>query len=98
DPDAVLLEPPDVAVTAKEPQQFTDDGLQMYLLGRDQGEALAQVEPHLVPEDAPRPGAGPVGLGGAVVEDVPEQILVRGVDRGALGPGRVDGRCGVVAG
>ncbi len=39
-------------------------------------EALRQVEPHLVAEDAERAGAGAVALGGAFVEDVREKVEV----------------------
>jgi hypothetical protein len=59
---AAFLQPLRVAVAAQEPQQFEDDGLEVHLLRRDQREALAQVETHLVAEHAFRAGAGAVGL------------------------------------
>ena len=42
----------DVGVAAQEPQQFVDHSFEEHLLGRQQRESLAQVEPHLMAEDA----------------------------------------------
>ena len=55
--------------------------LQVQLLGRDEREALAQVEPHLVAEDAARAGARAVALVDALVEDPLDQIEVGPHDR-----------------
>ena len=52
DRDAALLQPARVAVAAQEPEQLEDDRAQVHLLGRDQREAFAQVEAHLVAEHA----------------------------------------------
>lgn len=41
----------------------------MQLLGRDNGEAGAEIEAHLMAEDRARPGASTVALGRALVED-----------------------------
>ena len=50
--------------------------LQVQPLGRDQREALRQVEAHLVAEHAARAGAGAVGLERAVLEHVAHQVEV----------------------
>ena len=84
DRDVALLQPARVAVAAQEPEQLEDDRAQVHLLGRDEREAFAQVEAHLVAEDALRSGAGAVGLGDAVVADVAQEVLVLRADR-ALG-------------
>src|SRR5438270_1344801 len=56
----------------------------MHLFGGDQREAVGQVESHLVSEQAASPGAGAVGLGCALVEYQPQQVLVRRGDRHAI--------------
>ena len=81
DRDVALLQPARVAVAAQEPEQLEDDRAQVHLLGRDQREAFAQVETHLVAEDALRSGARAVGLGDAVVADVAQEVLVLRADR-----------------
>jgi hypothetical protein len=83
-PDAhpVLLQPPDVALAAEEPQQLAEDRAGVHPLGGHQREALAQVEPHLVAEHAQGAGAGAVGLRGAGLQHPPQQVLVLGVDGG----------------
>ena len=48
----------------------------MHPLGRDERKACREVEPQLTSEDAPRTGARAVGLGGAVVEHVTQQVFV----------------------
>ena len=76
DRDAAVLEPLDVGVASEEPQQLGEDRPGVHLLRGDQREALAQVESHLVAEDALRPGAGAVVLLGAGVEDQLEEVEV----------------------
>ncbi|MFC5042936.1 hypothetical protein [Ornithinimicrobium kibberense] len=48
----------------------------MQLLGRQRGEALGEVEPHLVAEDRQGPGAGAVALLHALVEDPAQEVQV----------------------
>jgi hypothetical protein len=50
-----------------------NDGFGVQSLGRDQREALAEIETHLVPENRQRAGAGAVFLERAVIADVPHQ-------------------------
>src|SRR5471032_1797122 len=45
----------------------------MQLLGRQQRKAGAELEPHLVPEDAAGAGAGAIGLDGAVIQNMANQ-------------------------
>src|SRR5699024_4862129 len=47
--------------------------------------AGAQVEPQLMTEDAAGPGPRAIGLGGAVLQHVAEQVLVDGADGGERG-------------
>src|SRR5690606_1738714 len=70
DRDAALAQPVVVARAREEPQQLVDDGLEVDFFGRDERKALAQVEAHLVPEDAARARAGAVGFGGAMFKDM----------------------------
>src|SRR5690349_15090745 len=76
DRDAVLLQIADIGVAGEEPQQLVDDRLDMQLLGRDQREALAEVEAHLVAEHALGAGARAVALDDALVENVLQQVVI----------------------
>jgi len=77
----VLLEPPDVAVAAEEPEEFVGDGLPVHPLGGDEREALGEVEAELAAEHTARAGSGAVAFGGAVLERVAQEVFVRGGDR-----------------
>ena len=48
----------------------------MHPLGGQQRETTGEVKAHLVAKDRARAGAGTVGLGRAVVEDVAQQIKI----------------------
>jgi hypothetical protein len=48
----------------------------MELLGRDERESCAQVEPHLVAENAERADAGSVVLRDTGVEDAAEEVVI----------------------
>ena len=72
----MLLEPPHVRVAAEEPDQLAHDGRDVHLLRRHEREAGGEVEPHLVPEDAERPGPRAVALLGPLVEHALEEIEV----------------------
>ena len=63
----LLLEVFLVCVACQEPQQFVDDTFQVQFLRRHQGEAPAQVEAHLVSEDALGAHSGAVRLHRAVL-------------------------------
>ncbi len=91
---AVLLQPADVAVAAQEPQQLVGDRPEVHPLGRDQREALPQVEAQLVPEDAARAGAGAVGTARPGLQHVAEQVFVRRLDDGGCGHPPIVGRTG----
>ena len=62
-PHAVLLQIAHVGVAFQEPKQLVDHGGDVNALRGDQGEAFAEVEPHLVTEDAqvPVPVRSPFG-------------------------------------
>ena len=47
---AMLLQPSHIGVTTQEPQQFIDDGLEVHLLGRQQGESVGQIAAQLIAE------------------------------------------------
>ena len=66
----------DIGIARDKPKQFIDDGFQVYLLGGEQGETLAQVEPHLVAEHAFRAHAGPVMLHRPVFHDMSQQVEI----------------------
>ena len=70
DGDTVILQVLDVGVSGEEPQEFMDDGLEVHLLGGEEGKTIGQVEPHLVAEHALRSGSGTVFLHGAVGSDM----------------------------
>src|SRR6185295_1090132 len=53
-----------------------EDGAEVHLLGGQQRKAPGEVEAHLTAADGERAGAGTVGLGDAVVQNVPEQVEV----------------------
>ncbi len=76
DSDAVLLEVAHVGVPFEEPQQLMDDGRDVDALGGHQREPLAEVEPHLMSEDAEGARSGPVALWHALVEDPLQQVEV----------------------
>jgi hypothetical protein len=61
-PDAysVLLKVADVGVAFQEPQEFVDYRFQMCFLCGHQGEAVGEVETHLISEYGTRAGAGAV--------------------------------------
>ena len=56
----MLLEIACVGRSLQKPQQLVDDRLSVQLFRRHEREALAQVEAHLGPKKAERPGARPV--------------------------------------
>ena len=73
---AVVVQVFDVGVAAQEPKQLVDDRPQVEFLGGQAREAGAQIESHLVAEDADGAGAGAVAATGAVVADVAKQVKV----------------------
>ena len=83
---AALLQPLHIAVAAQKPQQLQDDGLQVHLLGGDQGEAFIEVEAHLVAEHTARSRARAVGFGRAVLEHMAHKGFVLAA-HGAQGAG-----------
>ena len=81
DRDAVLLQPADVPLAAQEPEQLLGDRGEVHLLRGDEREPLAQVEAHLVAEDADRARARAIVLRRARGEDVAHEVLVLRADR-----------------
>jgi hypothetical protein len=77
-PDAhtVLAQILDIGRAHEEPQQLVNDGFDVQLLGRDQREALRQVEAHLVAEYAQRARTRAIVLAGAVRADVAQKIEI----------------------
>ena len=61
---------------ARNHKQLVDDRAQVELFGGQSREAITKIEAHLVPEDAQRPGAGAVVLGGSVLQDMIEKIEI----------------------
>ena len=76
DMDAVVHEVLDIGIARQEPQQFVDHAFQEYFFGRQQREAFAKVETHLVSEDAFGAGAGTVAADDALGFDPPQQVEV----------------------
>jgi hypothetical protein len=74
---AALLQPAHIRLAAQEPEQLVDDGLEMQLLGGEHGKAVTQIKPRLRAEHGISARARAVGLELAVVEDMPEQIVIR---------------------
>lgn len=77
DADLVVFQVRDVGIALQEPQQLMDDRAQVQLLGGDQRKPGIEVEAHLPAEHAARAGAGAIGLLGAVLEHVLQQLQVR---------------------
>ena len=82
---AAFLQPFDIAVTAQEPQQLDDDGLEENLLGRDQRETLLKVKAHLVAEHAARAGAGAVAFLYAIRIHMAHEVFVLAADGAGAG-------------
>ena len=78
---AVLAQVGDVGAPGEKPDELVHDRLQVQLLRRDQREALAQIEPHLMAEEREGSGPGPVRLLDAAVEDLAQEVEV-----GSQGP------------
>lgn len=82
-PDAhpVFLQIAHVGIATQEPEQFMDDAAQVQLFGSDERKTFAEVEAHLVAENAERSRSSPVGFANAVIKDVLEVVEVN-VHRG----------------
>ena len=76
DADFVFVEVSGVGVAFEKPEQLVDNGAQVQFLGRQAGEAFAQVEARLGSEDGIGAGAGAVAAELAVVEYVLEQVEI----------------------
>jgi len=79
----MLVEKAYVGITPEKPQQFVNNGLQVAFFGRDEWEALRQVESHLVAKYGECPRARAVGFFVSMFKDVPHEfkILVHGVTK-----------------
>lgn len=85
DADLVLLQPLHVGLAAQEPQQFTNDTVEVDLLGGQQGKRLRQVIAKLGTEQGAGAGASAVAFGSAFFEDAAQEVLI-----GSLNHGRHD--------
>ena len=74
DAHAVVLQVLDIGVAIEEPEQLVDDGLEVQLLGGEAGEALLEVEPHLVAKHTDGACARAVALLYTLREDAVEQV------------------------
>ena len=74
--DAAILQPIIVGLAAQKPQQLDEDRADMKFLGRDKRETLLKIEAHLVAECAQRADASAVGLRYAMVENVPNEVVI----------------------
>ena len=72
----VLLEILHVGVAMQEPQKFVNNRFEVQFFGGDQGEALAEVEAHLIAEDAASAGAGAVAFIHTMVEDMLKEVEI----------------------
>src|SRR5438309_1233854 len=61
----------DVGASLEEPEELVDYALHVDLLGREEREALGEVETHLVAEDGEGARAGAIVLARAVIAHVP---------------------------
>ena len=71
---AMLLQVLHVGVALQEPEQFVDDGFQMELLGGEAGEAVVQMEAHLMAEDTDGARSGAVALFDPFGQHAVEQV------------------------
>ena len=71
---SVILEILDVGISCNEPQKFMDNRLEMHLLGSEKRKTFAEVETHLIAEDALRSGTGAIRLHCSVFTDMSQQI------------------------
>lgn len=74
DRDSTLLEPPDVGVTTKEPEQLPEHRTRVNSLGCHERESVVQIESHLVTEDTARASTRPITLLGTFVENSLHQV------------------------
>lgn len=65
-----------VGVAAQEPEQLLDNSLEEDALRGDQGESLGQIEPNLTSEDADRTDSGAVIFEGAILANIPQEVLI----------------------
>jgi len=78
----MILEVGDVGIALEEPKQFVNDRFEMDFLGRQQREALLQIEAQLCAKQAQGAGPGAVHFSGAAVEDALHQVQVGAHERG----------------
>lgn len=76
DADAVVVQPADVGLAPKEPEQLAEDRTRVHLFGGDQRKTFPQIKPHLVAKHAQRAGTSAVTLFGASVADSLKQVQV----------------------
>jgi hypothetical protein len=74
---SVLVQPANVGIPLKEPQQFVCDRLEVNPLGGDEGETLGQIVTDLPAEHAGGAGTGAIFLVRSVLQNVTKEIFVR---------------------
>jgi hypothetical protein len=76
DPDAVFFQVTNIGFAFQEPQQFVYDRFDVQFFGRYQWEPLAEVETHLVTENADSARAGTIAFLAAVFKYVADKVMV----------------------
>src|SRR5262245_10731243 len=72
----MLLQIPDLRITGQKPQQLMNNRFQVQLLGRDQGKAFIEREPHLMSEHRQRTRARAVAFFDPAAEDKFHQVEI----------------------
>ena len=76
DSHAVVLQIFHIGIARQEPQQLVDNRFQMKFLGRQAGESLVQIEPHLIAESTDGARSGAVALFVASFNNVRQHIEI----------------------
>ena len=76
DRDIPLMQPRDIRVAAKEPQQFGDDRPKVDLLGGDKWKPVGEIKSELAAEDTNGAGPGAIGPWRAGVTNITKQVEI----------------------
>lgn len=72
----VFLQVADVGFSAEKPEQFVNDGAQVYLFCGEQGETVVKREAGLRAEDGIGSGAGTIGFESAATDHMTKQVEI----------------------